>query len=191
VGDRCRFGFALAKGFVGELDSPMWLKSQSALTSKSLGEPSPLDCSVLRSPQDSSRRILRCAISFKDEGNHPNFSYNQAELLLLTDVRHQGRRDQSPFKSPSATAATRGDRPLAKKKLTVPATGDSCYWPRPEDAYYDNEPGKDFNTRLERPGAERFVEPAGCRLGYGSQSCGNSTHQAPRNLPTKRPQHPR
>jgi len=119
------------------------------------------------------------------------FSYDQAELSLLTDVRHQGRRDQSPFKSPSATAVTRGDRPLAKKKLTVPATGDSCYWPRPEDAYYDNEPGKDFNTRLERPGAERFVEPAGCRLGYGSQSCGNSTYQAPRNLPTEQPRHPR
>jgi len=119
------------------------------------------------------------------------FSYKQAELLLLTDVRHPGRRDRSPFKSPSATAATRGDRPLAKKKLTVLATGDSCYWPGPEDAYYDNEPGKDFNTRLERPGAGGFVESAGRQLQYGSQSCGNPTHQAPRNLPTEQPRHPR
>ena len=46
-------------------------------------------CSVSRSLQDSSRRILECAISLKDEGNHPHFLPKQAELSLLTNVQHE------------------------------------------------------------------------------------------------------
>ena len=156
--------------------------------SKSLGASPPLNFSILRSLQGSSRRILQCAISLKDEGNHPHFLLQAGRIVAID--RCPTPRSTGPPAAVQITLRHRrnsGGGPLAKTKLTVSATGDSRYWPRPEDAHYDNKPGKDFNTRLGSPGAERFVEPAGRRPRYGSRSCGNSTHQAPRNLPIGRP----
>ena len=147
----------------------------------------PLNLSVLRSLQDSGRRILRRAISLKDEGNHPHFLLRAGQIVAIDRCPTPRSTGPATVQITLRHRCNSGDRPLAKKKLTVPAIGDSRYWPRPKGAHCDSKPGKDFNTRLESPGAERFVEPAGRRPGYGSQSCENSTHQAPRNPPTERP----
>ena len=81
-------------------------------------------------------------------------------IVFVTSTAGQGEFPQNArtlWKAISA-AATRGDRPLTKKKFSVFAMGDSHYWPRPEDAHYYNKPGKDLNAKLESLGAERFVD---------------------------------
>ena len=199
--DRCRSGFALVKGFIRELTHVAEVTECVDLIELGCMCTSDVD----RNLSANLLRRLRSTVPFLVLSRTPAdvyhgalslskmkatihiFYHKQAELSTLTDVQHQGRRGQPLCKSPSAIAATRGDIPLVKKEPTVPATRDSRYWPRPEDVHYDNKPGKGFNTRLGSPGAERFVEPAGHRPGYGSQSYGNSTHQVSRSLPIGRP----
>jgi sulfite reductase (NADPH) hemoprotein beta-component len=81
-------------------------------------------------------------------------------VAFVTSTAGQGEFPQNArtlWKAISA-ALTREDRPLATTKFAVFGLGDSHYWPRPEDAHYYNKPSKDLNTKLERLGAERFVE---------------------------------
>jgi len=74
------------------------------------------------------------------------FYYKQAKLSLLTDVRHQGRRDRSLFKSPSATAVTRGtDRSPRQSSL-------SLLWGAAAT-------GRDPKTRTTRTSRERILTP--------------------------------
>jgi sulfite reductase (NADPH) hemoprotein beta-component len=84
----------------------------------------------------------------------------EEHVVFITSTAGQGEPPQNGrtfFKSLNA-AALRGDQLLKNLRYSVFAMGDSHYWPRPEDAHYYNKPGKDLDSRLDKLGAERFVE---------------------------------
>jgi len=144
VANRCQLGFALAKGFVRELVHVAEVTEYVDLIElgcvpqtriKIPWRTSSLRSTVpsfvlFRTPADAYYSALFLS---KDEGKHPHLLLQAGRIVAIY---------RCPTPRSTGLATNSGDRLLAKTKLTVPATGDSRYWPRPKDAHYDNRPGR-------------------------------------------------
>ncbi|PWN28983.1 putative sulfite reductase cys-4 [Jaminaea rosea] len=98
---------------------------------------------------------------------------DEENVIFLTSTAGQGEAPQNGRLTWKALQAMESGS-LSGVKYSVFGMGDSHYWPRPEDAHYYNKPGKDFDLRLEKLGAERVADlglgddqdPDGPQTGY-------------------------
>ncbi|KAJ3878931.1 hypothetical protein F5051DRAFT_218091 [Lentinula edodes] len=87
-------------------------------------------------------------------------SLQQEEFVaFISSTAGQGEPPQNGRQLLKAinAAAVREQVLLPKLRFSVFGMGDSHYWPRPEDAYYYNKPGKDLDARLEKLGGTRVA----------------------------------